>query len=71
MGIEGVLEKGVVTTTLDTIINYTRTGSLWPMTFGLACCAVEMMQAGASRYDLDRFGVVFRPSPRQSDVMIV
>src|SRR5476651_1601734 len=71
MGIEGILEKGVVTTTLDTVINYTRTGSLWPMTFGLACCAVEMMHAGAARYDLDRFGVVFRPSPRQSDVMIV
>jgi len=71
MGIEGLLEKGVVTTTLDTIINYTRTGSLWPMTFGLACCAVEMMHAGAARYDLDRFGVVFRPSPRQSDVMVV
>src|SRR3546814_1859602 len=44
---------------------------MWPMTFGLACCAVEMMHAGASRLDLDRFGVVFRPSPRQSDVMIV
>ena len=44
---------------------------MWPMTFGLACCAVEMMHTGASRYDLDRFGVVFRPSPRQSDVMIV
>lgn len=71
MSIEGVLEKGFVTTTLDTVINYTRTGSLWPMTFGLACCAVEMMHAGASRYDLDRFGIVFRPSPRQSDVMIV
>src|SRR3970282_2314209 len=71
MSIEGILEKGFVTTTLDTIINYTRTGSLWPMTFGLACCAVEMMQAGASRYDLDRFGIVFRPSPRQSDLMIV
>ncbi len=69
MSIEGILEKGFVTTTLDTVINYTRTGSLWPMTFGLACCAVEMMHAGASRYDLDRF--VFRPSPRQSDVMIV
>ena len=53
------------------LINWARTGSLWPMTFGLACCAVEMMHAGASRYDLDRFGVVFRPSPRQSDVMIV
>ena len=46
-------------------------GSLWPMTFGLACCAVEMMQVGAARYDLDRFGVVFRASPRQADVMIV
>merc|ERR1712216_758030 len=43
----------------------------WPMTFGLACCAVEMMHAGAARYDLDRFGMLFRPSPRQSDVMIV
>ena len=72
MGIEGVLEKGFVTTTLDTVINYTRTGSLWPMTFGLACCAVEMMHAAAARYDLDRFGAgAFRPSPRQSDVMIV
>ena len=71
MGIEGLLEKGFVTTTVDSVVNWTRTGSLWPMTFGLACCAVEMMQAGASRYDLDRFGVVFRPSPRQSDVMIV
>ena len=52
-------------------MSWARTGSLWPMTFGLACCAVEMMHAGAARYDLDRFGVVFRPSPRQSDVMIV
>jgi len=71
MSIEGVLEKGFVTTSLDNVINWGRTGSMWPMTFGLACCAVEMMHAGASRYDLDRFGVVFRPSPRQSDVMIV
>ena len=71
MAIEGVLEKGFVTTTLDSVINWARNGSMWPMTFGLACCAVEMMHAGASRYDLDRFGVVFRPSPRQSDVMIV
>ncbi len=72
MGIEGVLEKGVVTTSLDTVINYARTGSLWPMTFGLACCAVEMMHAALPRYDLDRFGAgAFRPSPRQSDVMIV
>src|SRR5919108_3016426 len=71
MGIEGVLREGFVTTTVDKVVNWTRTGSLWPMTFGLACCAVEMMHAGAARYDLDRFGIVFRPSPRQSDVMIV
>src|SRR5216117_2773825 len=71
MSIEGILEKGFVTTSLDGVINWTRTGSMWPMTFGLACCAVEMMHAGAARLDLDRFGVVFRPSPRQSDVMIV
>ncbi len=71
MSIEGVLSEGFVTTQLDKVVNWTRTGSMWPMTFGLACCAVEMMHAGASRYDLDRFGVVFRPSPRQSDVMIV
>jgi len=71
MALEGVLKEGFVTTTADQLINWTRNGSLWPMTFGLACCAVEMMHAGASRYDLDRFGVVFRPSPRQSDLMIV
>src|SRR6266550_4460271 len=65
------LEIGFVTTSLDSVINWARNGSMWPMSFGLACCAVEMMHAGASRYDLDRFGVVFRPSPRQSDVMIV
>ena len=67
----GVSQQGFVTTQIDTLLNWSRTGSLWPMTFGLACCAVEMMHAGAARYDLDRFGVVFRPSPRQSDVMIV
>ena len=71
MGIEGRLQEGFVTTTADKLINWARTGSLWPMTFGLACCAVEMMHAGAARYDLDRFGIIFRPSPRQSDVMIV
>ena len=72
MGIEGVFEQGFATTSADKLINWARTGSMWPMTFGLACCAVEMMHAAASRYDLDRFGMgVFRGSPRQSDVMIV
>ncbi|MEO5345214.1 MAG: NADH-quinone oxidoreductase subunit B [Magnetococcus sp. YQC-9] len=64
-------ERGFLLTSVDTLANWARTSSMWPMTFGLACCAVEMMQAGASRYDLDRFGIVFRGSPRQSDVMIV
>jgi NADH-quinone oxidoreductase subunit B len=64
-------EKGFVVAQLDKLVGWARTGSLWPMTFGLACCAVEMMHTAASRYDLDRFGMVFRPSPRQSDVMIV
>jgi len=63
--------RGFVIAKMDQLVNWARTGSLWPMTFGLACCAVEMMQTAASRYDLDRFGMVFRPSPRQSDVMIV
>ncbi|MCH9051471.1 MAG: NADH-quinone oxidoreductase subunit B [Proteobacteria bacterium] len=64
-------DKGFVVANLDKLVNWARTGSLWPMTFGLACCAIEMMQTAASRYDLDRFGIFFRPSPRQSDVMIV
>ncbi|MFQ5767187.1 MAG: NuoB/complex I 20 kDa subunit family protein [Acidobacteriota bacterium] len=69
--IEGRLHAGVITTTVDTLFNWARKNSLWPMTFGLACCAIEMMAAGASRFDFDRFGVVFRATPRQSDVMIV
>ena len=68
---DDVNSRGFVTAKLDELVNWARTGSLWPMTFGLACCAVEMMQSAASRYDLDRFGLIFRPSPRQSDVMIV
>ena len=68
---EALQNKGFVVKKFDEIIALARSGSLWPMTFGLACCAVEMMQAASSRYDLDRYGVVFRPSPRQSDVMIV
>ena len=66
-----VNNKGYVLAKFNDLLSWARSGSLWPMSFGLACCAVEMMQTGASRYDLDRFGVVFRPSPRQSDVMIV
>ncbi|KAH9244833.1 hypothetical protein BASA81_017741 [Batrachochytrium salamandrivorans] len=61
----------MVLTTLDGLVNWTRTSSIWPMTFGLACCAVEMMHMAAARYDQDRLGIVFRASPRQSDVMIV
>jgi NADH-quinone oxidoreductase subunit B len=68
---EEVENKGFILTKLDDLAQWAQSGSLWPMTFGLACCAVEMMHSAASRYDLDRFGVVFRPSPRQSDVMIV
>ena len=71
MGVEGVFEEGFVTTSMDSLINWARTGSMWPMTFGLACCAIEMIHAAASRYDIDRFGMLFRPSPRQSDVIIV
>ncbi len=64
-------DKGFVLTQLDKVVNWARAGSMWPMTFGLACCAVEMMHSYVSRYDLDRFGVVPRASPRQSDVIIV
>ena len=71
MGLENIQRDGFVLADSDSLFDWARTGSLWPMTFGLACCAVEMMHAGASRYDLDRFGMLFRPSPRQSDVMIV
>ena len=64
-------DKGFLVANLDKVVNWARAGSLWPMTFGLACCAIEMMHAYCSRYDLDRFGVVPRASPRQSDVIIV
>jgi NADH-quinone oxidoreductase subunit B len=64
--------EGIVLTTLDFAVNWVRKSSVWPMTFGLACCAIEMMSMGASRFDIARFGAeVFRPSPRQSDLMII
>ena len=64
-------DKGFITTSFDNLVNWARTGSLHWMTFGLACCAVEMMQTSMPRYDLERFGAAPRASPRQSDVMIV
>jgi NADH-quinone oxidoreductase subunit B len=70
--IENRFEEGLIVTSLDFAINWARKNSLWPMTFGLACCAIEMMAVGASRFDLDRFGAgAFRATPRQSDLMIV
>ncbi len=64
-------KQGFVLANIDTVIKAFRAGSIWPMTFGLACCAFEMMQAYNARYDLDRMGIVPRGSPRQSDAMIV
>ena len=72
MGLEEKLPSGVVLTSVEKLAGYMRKSSLWPATFGLACCAIEMMAAGAGRYDLARFGMeVFRASPRQADLMIV
>jgi len=72
MGLSREFESGVLTTTVDTAVNWARKSALWPMTFGLACCAIEMIATVAARYDVDRFGAgVFRGSPRQSDLMIV
>lgn len=66
------LGEAIVTTTLDKALNWARKNSIWPMTFGLACCAIEMMSMTDSRYDVSRFGAeVFRGSPRQSDLMII
>jgi NADH-quinone oxidoreductase subunit B len=71
----GLLENrfgdNLVFTTVDNLLNWGRASSLWPMTFGLACCAIEMMATGASRYDWDRFGMIPRATPRQADLMIV
>ena len=64
--------EGIVLASLDGLVNWVRKSSIWPMTFGLACCAIEMMSMGASRFDIARFGAeVFRPSPRQADLMII
>ena len=72
MGIEEKLPSGVLLSTVEGLAGYMRKNSLWPATFGLACCAIEMMATGAGRYDLARFGMeVFRASPRQADLMIV
>jgi NADH-quinone oxidoreductase subunit B len=75
MGTGSGLERlpgGILVTTIEKLANWARKGSLWPATFGLACCAIEMMATGAGRYDLARFGMeVFRASPRQADLMIV
>jgi len=70
--IKGNVSDNILMTSVDRAFSWARLSSLWPMTFGLACCAIEMMATGASHYDLDRFGAgVFRPSPRQSDLMII
>lgn len=70
--IEGRFEENVITTTVEQALNWGSQSSVWPMTFGIACCAIEMMATGASKYDLDRFGAgAFRASPRQADLMIV
>ena len=72
VGLEEKLPSGLVLTSVEKLAGYMRKNSLWPATFGLACCAIEMMAAGAGRYDLARFGMeVFRASPRQADLMIV
>ena len=72
MGIEEYLGDTILTTSLDKVVNWARKSSIWPATFGLACCAIEMMATAASRYDIARFGSeVFRASPRQADLLIV
>lgn len=69
--IEGRFAPNVVVTSADKLINWARARSIWPLTFGLACCAIEMMATNASRFDLDRFGIFPRPTPRQSDCLLI
>jgi NADH-quinone oxidoreductase subunit B len=72
MGLEGQLKDGILLTTVDSLTGWARKNSIWPLGFGLACCAIEMMSTFASRFDLSRFGMeVMRASPRQADLMIV
>jgi NADH-quinone oxidoreductase subunit B len=72
LGLETKVPSGILLTSVEKFVGWSRAGSLWPATFGLACCAIEMMSAGAAHYDLARFGMeVFRGSPRQADLMIV
>lgn len=72
MGIVRIDNANIVVASLDKLIRWSRKNSLWPLTFGLACCAIEMISTAAARYDIARFGMeVFRPSPRQADVMII
>jgi NADH-quinone oxidoreductase subunit B len=72
MGVEELMPQGILLSSVELLAGRARKNSLWPVTFGLACCAIEMMATGAGRYDLARFGMeVFRPSPRQADLMIV
>src|ERR1700704_5199383 len=72
MGLEEHLPNGILLASVEKLVNWTRKSSLWPATFGLACCAIEMMTTGGPKYDLARFGMeVFRASPRQADLMIV
>lgn len=72
MAVEDFTGNGIILTTVDKIVNWSRKNSLWPLGFGLACCAIEMMSTIASKFDISRFGAeVMRPSPRQADLMIV
>jgi NADH-quinone oxidoreductase subunit B len=70
-GVSVIPGANTILAPLDVLVNWSRLSSLWPMTFGLACCGIEMMTTGSSRYDLDRFGIIFRASPRQADCLIV
>ena len=71
MGVDQPLGSNFITTSLDKVVNWSRSRSIWPMTFGLACCAIEMMATGAARFDLDRLGILFRASPRQADLIVI